>query len=98
MLDKTLNFPDAYICENTCQKEGNPGFNLKENELKLLFEFATKETHFLFKGTCYDQVDGEAMPPPPSLGPILTYLFMGHHENKWLEQEFRSFILSPLPG
>jgi len=43
-----------------------------------LFSFATAETHFLFKGVFYDQIDGVAMGSP--LAPDLANLFMGHWE------------------
>ena len=43
---------------------------------------ATAETHFIFNGSMYDQVDGVAMGSP--LGPVLANLFMGHHERRWL--------------
>ena len=56
-----------------------------------LFEFATKETHFLLKGNFYDQVDGVAMGSP--LAPVLANLFMGHHENIWLDQYRDSEVL-----
>ena len=46
--------------------------------------FATAETHFLFKGSFYDQIDGVAMGSP--LARVLANLFMGHHEKIWLEQ------------
>ena len=62
-----------------------------KNELKRLFEFATKETHFLFNVTFYEQVDGVAMGSP--LAPVLANLFMGHHENIWLEQYGDSEVL-----
>ena len=39
-----------------------------------LFNFATCETHFLFK----DQIDGVAM--GSFLAPVLANLFMGHYE------------------
>jgi len=46
--------------------------------------FATAQTHFLFKGYFYDQVDGVSMGSP--LAPVLAnQLFMGHNENAWLE-------------
>ena len=48
--------------------------------MKLILEIAIIETHFLIKGTFYDQVDGIAMGPP--LAPNLSDLFMRHHENK----------------
>ena len=44
--------------------------------------FATAETHFLFEGKVYDQIDGVAMGSP--LAPVLANLFMGHHEDNWL--------------
>ena len=52
-------------------------------ELKSLFHFATSQTHFLFKGSFYDQVDGVAMGSP--LAPVLANRLMGHHKNIWLE-------------
>ena len=47
-------------------------------ELRDLFSVATAQTHFLFNGSFYDQIDGVAMGFP--LAPVLTNLFMGHHE------------------
>ena len=71
--------------------EGNPDLKLSTNELKNLFHFATSRTHFLFKGSFYDQIDGVAMGSPLAL--ILANLFMGHHENIWLETYRASKIL-----
>ena len=42
-------------------------------------------------GSFYDQVDGVAMSSP--LAPVLANLFMGHHENVWLENYKASKIL-----
>ena len=53
--------------------------------------FATAETHFIFKGTYYNQVDGVAMCSP--LAPILANLFMGHHEKICLEHFKDSKVL-----
>ena len=53
----------------------NPEFSITKPDLKKLFLFATAETHFLFNGKCYDQIDGVAMRSP--LGPVLANLFMG---------------------
>ena len=61
MAAECINLAVKYIIE------GNAGLKLNKNELKRLFEFATKETHFLFKGAFYDQVDGVAMGSPLSL-------------------------------
>jgi len=46
----------------------NPKFSIKKTDLKKLFSFATSNTHFLFNGKFYDQVDGVAMGSP--LAPI----------------------------
>ena len=45
----------------------------------------------MFKGNFYDQVDGVAMGSP--LAPVLANLFMGHHENIWLDQYGDSEVL-----
>ena len=45
--------------------------------------FATAETHFIFDGAMYDQIDGVAMGSP--LGPVFANLFMSHHENGWIK-------------
>ena len=37
----------------------------------------------MFEGKFYDQIDGVAMGSP--LGPVLESLFMGYHEQKWLQ-------------
>ena len=58
--------------------------DLKIQELKKLFEFATSKTHFLFDGSYYDQIDGLAM--CSSLGPVLAHIFMGFYEKRWLDQ------------
>lgn len=71
--------------------EGNPDLKLSTNELNNLFHFATSRTHFLFKGSFYDQIDGVAMGSP--LAPVLANLFMGNHENIWLETYRVSKIL-----
>ena len=44
-LDEFINLAVKYGIT-----EGNPALKLSKHELKRLFEFATKETHFLFKG------------------------------------------------
>ena len=61
--------------------EGNPDLKLTESELRSLFTVATAQTHFLFNGSFYDQIDGVAMGSP--LAPVLANLFMGHHEKLW---------------
>ena len=63
---------------------------VSRSELKCLFEFATKQTHFLFNGDLFDQIDGVAMGSP--LGPALANLFMGYHESNWLSNDMSSGI------
>ena len=55
---------------------------LPRSVLKVLLEFATKKTHFIFNGQYYDQIDGVAMGSP--LGPVLANIFMCHFEEKWV--------------
>ena len=62
--------------------QNEPNLNISRKELSQLFRFATAETHFLFEGKIYDQIDGVAMGSP--LAPVLANLFMGYHENNWL--------------
>ena len=71
--------------------DGNSNLKLSSTELKILFSIATAQTHFLFKGSFYDQIDGVAMGSP--LAPVLPYLFMGHHEKLWLENWQGSEVL-----
>ena len=69
--------------------EGNPDLKLSKSELRSLLTIATAQTHFLFNGSFYDQIDGVAMGSP--LAPVLANLFMGHHEKLWLEN-FRNMM------
>ena len=71
--------------------DGNPDLKLSSTELKSLFSIATAQSHFLFEGSFYDQIDGVAMGSP--LAPVLAYLFMGHHEKLWLENWQGSEVL-----
>ena len=52
-------------------------------DLKKLFQYATSMTHFLFDGEYYEQIDGVAMGSP--LAPILANLFLGCHEEIWID-------------
>ena len=75
-LEECIDLAVNYI------SEGNPDLKLTESELRSLFTVATAQTHFLFNGSFYDQIDGVAMGSP--LAPVLANLFMGHHEKLWL--------------
>ena len=56
-------------------KTSQPDLNTSEKDLTSLFNFATCETHFLFKGTFYGQIDGIAVELPLAL--VLANLFYG---------------------
>ena len=63
-------------------KTAQSDLNISEKDLISLFNFATCETHFLFKGKFYDKIDGVAM--GSRLAPALANLFMSHYEREWL--------------
>ena len=63
-------------------KTSYPNLKISSDDLTKLFKFATCETHFLFNGKFYDQIDGVAMGSP--LAPVLANLFMGLNENLWI--------------
>ena len=52
-------------------------------QLVKMFSIATSQTHFLFNGKVFDQIDGVAM--GSLLAPVLANLFLGHHEKIWLK-------------
>ena len=84
-LDECIDLAVKYI------SDGDPDIKLSNTELKSLFSVATAQTHFLFKGSFHDQIDGVAMGSP--LAPVLSNLFMDHHEKLWLENFEDSAIL-----
>ena len=73
-LSLTIKLVDDLI--ERCQSD----LNISEKDLTSLFNIATCETHFLFKGKFYDQINGVAMGSP--LAPVLANLFMGHYEKE----------------
>ena len=73
-LSLTIKLVDDLI--ERCQSD----LNISEKDLTSLFNLATCETHFLFKGKFYDQINGVAMGSP--LAPVLANLFMGHYEKE----------------
>ena len=87
-LDECIDLAVHYI------KEENTDIKLSATELKTLLRFATAQTHFLFKGSFYDQVDGVSMGSP--LASVLASLFMGNNETDWIESYRGSEILSTI--
>ena len=63
-------------------KKSRSDLNISKKGLTSLFDFATCETNFLFKGKSYDQIEKIAISSP--LAPVLANLFMGHREKEWL--------------
>ena len=53
------------ICANELFKESETVEGLSKTEFKELLSLATKDSHFIFDGTLYKQIDGVAMGPPP---------------------------------
>ena len=64
--------------------ENSPDIKFPKLEIQKLFRIATAETRFTFNGSTYDQIDGATMVSP--LAPVLANLFMGFHEENWIEQ------------
>ena len=56
---------------------------LKNSDFKDLLSFATKESHFIFNNIFYKQIDEVTMSSP--LGPSPANVFLGHHEQNWLD-------------
>ena len=74
-LDETIE-----ICLDKLCALANPP-SLPRLVLKNLLLFATKKSHFVFDGQCYDQIDGVAMGCP--LCPVLA-IFICDFEEKWV--------------
>ena len=69
----------------------NPYLNITKKELKKLFLFATSQSHFIFNNKFYNQIDGVVMGFP--LAPLLTNIFMGFYESKWLNEYNLKFYI-----
>ena len=79
-LNETIDIALKYLYDGRNKVNG-----LSKIQFKKLLEMSTKETHFMFNGNVYDQVDGVAMGSP--LAPVLANLFMRHFE----ENTFKNF-------
>ena len=71
------------ICTNELFKESETVEGLSKTEFKELLSLATKESHFIFDGTLYKQIDGGAMGSSP--GPTLADASLFYHEKNWYE-------------
>ena len=71
------------ICTNKLFKESDTIYCLSKTELKELLSLATKDSHFIFDGTLYKQIDGVTMAFP--LRPTLANSFLVYHKKNWLE-------------
>ena len=65
-------------CTNKLFKESQTVEDLSKSEFKELLSLATKDSHFIFDGTLYKQIDGVAM--GCLLGPTLANTFLVYHE------------------
>ena len=71
------------ICTNKLFKESETIEDLSKTEIKELLSPATKDSHFIFDGTLYKQIDGVTMAFP--LRPTLANSFLVYHKKNWLE-------------
>ena len=78
LLEETIG-----ICTNELFKKSETVEGLNKTEFKELLPLATKDSHFIFNGTLYKQIDGVAMGFP--LVPTITNDFLVYHEKNWLE-------------
>ena len=78
LLEETIE-----ICTNERFKESETFEDLSKTEFEELLSLATKDSHFIFDGTLYKQINGVAMGFP--LGPTLANAFLVCHEKNWLE-------------
>ena len=66
------------VCTNERFKESETVEGLSKTGFKELLSLATKDSHFVFDGTLYKQIDGVAMGFP--LGPTLANAFLVYHK------------------
>ena len=58
--------------------------NVTKKELKNSFIFTKFQTHFIFNGTFYKQIEEVTISFPSA--PALVNFFMWYHETKWLNK------------
>ena len=80
------------ICANDLFRESETIEGLRKSEFEELLLLATKDSHYIFYGTFYKQIDDVTKGSP--LAPALTNAFVTYHKKIWLEDcplEFRPF-------
>ena len=70
------------ICVSKLFQNNDSVHGFTRNEFKQLLLFATQQSHFLFNGNVFDQIDGVAMGSP--LAPVLADIFMSTLEERFL--------------
>ncbi|CAF1219919.1 unnamed protein product [Rotaria magnacalcarata] len=77
-LNETIEIILKYLYD-----ENTPRPSMDRKDFKKLLEFTTKNSHFLFDGKMYDQIDGVSMGSP--LSPLPAEIFLQGFEKKHLE-------------
>ena len=80
-LDETIEIILRKLYDVSTTNDQPP---IKRADFKQLLNFATKNSHFIFNGKIYDQIDGVSMGAP--LAPIIAEVFMQELENNISEQ------------
>ena len=83
-LFTNIPFPEAINIAINLIFENRPDAKFTKHELWKLLRIATFERHFTFNGIIFDHIDGVVMGSLLAL--VLTNLFMGIHEQNWIEQ------------
>ena len=71
------------ICTNELFKESETVEGLSKTDFKELLSLAAEDSHFIFDGTLYRQIDDVAMGSP--LDPTLANALLVYREKNWLE-------------
>ena len=66
-------------------KESETVEGLSKTDFKKLLSPATKDSHFIFDGTLYKQIDDDDVVMGLLLGPTLANSFLVYHKKNWLE-------------
>ena len=81
-LEETIDIIIKKVYRDDNVKKVNT--NLAPESMRELLKLCTKESHFLFNGKFYDQVDGVAKGSP--LGPLFSIAFMLDFEERYVKE------------